>query len=62
MELYPEFIREVEDLNGIDVGYRKGGALDVIVEEEISTTVARRHRIGVRVEALSFAAGEQDGA
>jgi len=58
--LYPEFIRKVEELSGMDVGYRKDGALDVILdgdaEEELSTVIALQHGVGLKAEALS---GEQ---
>jgi glycine oxidase len=57
VELYPEFIRKVEDLTGMDVGYRNRGALDVItdgsVKKEISAAIALQHRAGLRSEVLS---------
>src|SRR5271167_4990957 len=41
--LYPGFIRKVEELSGMDVGYRPDGALDAIFEgdfeEELSTVI-----------------------
>lgn len=55
--LYPDFIRKVEDLAGVSVGYRKDGALDVIVDgdapEELSTVIALQHGVGLKAEALS---------
>ena len=55
--LYPEFIRKVEELSGIDVGYEKNGALDVIldgnVQEELSTVIALQHGVGLKAQALS---------
>ena len=55
--LYPEFIRKVEELTGANVGYRQGGALDVILDgnaqEELSTIIALQHGVGLRAEALS---------
>jgi glycine oxidase len=55
--LYPEFIRRVEGLTGMDVGYRKSGALDVILagnpEEELSTVIALQHGVGLKAKALS---------
>jgi glycine oxidase len=55
--LYPEFIRRVEELTGVDVGYRKNGALDVLldrnVEEELSTVIALQHGVGLKAQALS---------
>jgi glycine oxidase len=55
--LYPEFTRRVEELTGMDVGYRKEGALDAILdgdaEEELSTIIALQHGVGLRAEAVS---------
>jgi glycine oxidase len=55
--LYPEFIRKVEELSGIDVGYRQDGAIDALldgnVEEELSTVIALQHGVGLRAEALN---------
>ena len=53
--LYPEFIRKVEGLSGMDVGYRKDGALDIIVngnaEQELSTVIALQHGVGLKAQA-----------
>src|SRR5271167_2276239 len=50
--LYPEFVRKVEDATGIDVDFRKEGALDAILdgdpEEELSTVIALQHGVGLR--------------
>jgi len=58
--LYPDFIRRVEALSGISVGYRKFGALDVLldgdVQEELSTVIALQHGVGLKAQALT---GEQ---
>jgi glycine oxidase len=55
--LYPEFIRRVEGLAGMDVGYRKDGALDILVDsdfrEKLSTVIALQHGVGLKAEALS---------
>jgi glycine oxidase len=55
--LYPEFIRNVEELSGIDVGYRKDGAIDALldgnIEEELSTVIALQHGVGLRAKALN---------
>jgi glycine oxidase len=55
--LYPRFIENVEDLSGIDVGYRKDGSIDALLEgdikEELSTVIALQHGVGLRAEALS---------
>jgi glycine oxidase len=58
--LYPDFIQRVEALSGIRAGYRKSGALDVLlggaVEEELSTVIALQHGVGLKAQALT---GEQ---
>jgi glycine oxidase len=58
--LYPEFIRKVEELTGKDAGYRKSGALDIILErdvqkaqEALSTIVALQRGVGLHAEAIS---------
>ena len=55
--LYPEFIQKVEELTGMDVGYRQDGALDVILEgdaqKELSTIIALQHGVGLRAKALN---------
>jgi glycine oxidase len=55
--LYPEFIRRVEGLAGMDVGYRKDGALDILVDsdfrEKSSTVIALQHGVGLKAEELS---------
>lgn len=55
--LYPNFVQKVEAMSGMDVGYRKDGALDAIldgnVEEELSTVIALQHGVGLRAEALT---------
>lgn len=58
--LYPDLIRRVEALSGTNVGYRKYGALDVLlggeVQEELSTVIALQHGVGLKAQALT---GEQ---
>jgi glycine oxidase len=55
--IYPEFIRNVEELSGVDVGFRQDGAIDALldgnIEEELSTVIALQHGVGLRAEALS---------
>jgi glycine oxidase len=55
--LYPKFIQKVEGLSGMDVGYRKDGAIDALldgnIEEELSTVIALQHGVGLRAEALT---------
>jgi glycine oxidase len=56
-KLYPGFIRNVEELAGAQVGYRTGGAIDIIVDgnaqQELSTVIALQHGVGLKAEALS---------
>lgn len=55
--LYPEFIRKVEYLTEMDVGYRKDGALSVSIDggggKELGTAVALQQSVGLRAETLS---------
>jgi glycine oxidase len=55
--LYPEFVRRVEELTGMNVGYRKDGALEVVVDgnapEILSTVIALHHGVGLKAEALN---------
>lgn len=57
VSLYPSFIRKVEELAEASVGYRNGGALDVIIDgdaqAELSTVIALQHGVGLKAEALS---------
>ena len=57
MELYPEFVREVEELSGLQVGYRAKGTVEVITSrqarEEMSTVIALHHGLGLQAEPLS---------
>jgi glycine oxidase len=53
---YPEFVDDVEEVSGMVVGYRPGGALEVIcrgdAERELSTLVALHHGLGLACEPL----------
>jgi glycine oxidase len=57
VRLYPEFIQRVEDLTGRSVGYRKDGALDIVLngtgQGEIDEILALHRAAGLRAEALS---------
>ena len=57
VRLYPEFIGLVEEISGQNAGYRKYGALDIVLTEEeeagISGILAQHHAAGLRAEALS---------
>src|SRR5271170_7790142 len=55
--LYPEFVREVEEISGQRVGFRPRGTLETFSSrhaiEELSTVVALHHGMGLRAEPLS---------
>src|SRR5579862_5287066 len=57
VHLYPEFIERVEKLSGRTVGYRKDGALDLLLNgtgpKEIDDILALHRGAGLRAEALS---------
>jgi glycine oxidase len=57
MELYPEFVAEIEALSGLNVGYRAKGTVEVITSrqarEEMSTVIALHHGLGLEAEPLS---------
>jgi glycine oxidase len=57
VRLYPEFLQRVEELSGQSVGYRKDGALDLLLngtsQGEIDGILALHHGAGLRAEALS---------
>jgi glycine oxidase len=57
VRLYPEFLKRVEELSGRNVGYRKDGALDLLLngtgQGEIDELLALHRGAGLRAEALS---------
>jgi glycine oxidase len=57
VRLYPEFIGLVEELSGQSVGYRKDGALDILLTEEeaagIGGILSQHRAAGLQAEALS---------
>jgi glycine oxidase len=57
MELYPEFIGNVEEISGHDTGYRRKGTVEAFfsrdAREELSTLVALHHGLGLKAEAMS---------
>jgi glycine oxidase len=61
--LYPELIRKVEALSGMDVGYRKDGALEVAMdsnaEQALRATTTLQHKVGLKAEVLSAAEARQ---
>jgi glycine oxidase len=57
MAIYPEFIREVEEISGQSAGYRPKGTLQAIfsrdAREELSTVIALHHGLGLKAEPLN---------
>lgn len=57
VRLYPEFIRRVEELSGKTVGYRKDGALDLVLDgtgqNEVEEILTLHRAAGLRAELLS---------
>jgi len=57
VRLYPEFLERVEELAGKKVGYRKDGALDLLLngtgQSEMDEILALHRAAGLRAEALS---------
>jgi glycine oxidase len=57
VRLYPEFIGLVEELSGQSVGYRKDGALDILLTEEeaagIGGILSQHRTAGLQAEALT---------
>ena len=58
--MYPEFVRKVKELTGKDPGYRKEGALDILLrgetqnlQEELSTIIALQRGVGLHAAALT---------
>jgi len=57
LAIYPEFIAQVEELSGIETGYRAKGTVEAIfsghAREELSTIVALHRGLGLQAEAIS---------
>jgi len=57
MAIYPEFVREVEEISGQSAGYRSQGTLQALfsrdAREELSTVIALHHGLGLKAEPLS---------
>jgi glycine oxidase len=54
--LYPDFIAELQETTGQDVGYRREGTIEVLfsaeAERELSTLIALHHGLGLAAEPL----------
>jgi glycine oxidase len=57
LAMYPEFIELVEELSGIQTGYRANGTLEALfsrhAREELNTIVALHRGLGLKAEAIS---------
>jgi glycine oxidase len=56
LNLYPEFIAEIEEISGRQVGYRRDGAIELLfsaeAERQLSTLIALHHALGLPTEPL----------
>jgi glycine oxidase len=57
LAMYREFIRQVEELSGIETGFREKGTITALLSrharEELNTIVALHRGLGLKAEALS---------
>jgi len=57
LAMYREFIEQVEELSGIQTGYRANGTVEALfsrhAREELSTIVALHRGLGLKAEAIS---------
>src|SRR6201998_37232 len=56
LNLYPQFVDEIEDISGRRAGYRRDGAIELLfsadAERELSTLIALHHALGLPTEPL----------
>lgn len=56
---YPDFVKNVEEISGVNVGLRSKGTLQALfsrsAREELSTVIALHHGLGLKAEPLSAA-------
>ena len=57
MALYPDFVTRVEEISGLDVGFRPKGTVEALFSRdaarELSTHIALHHGWGLKAEAIS---------
>jgi glycine oxidase len=57
LQLYPEFVANVEEISGQSVGYRARGTLEALfstdAQEKLSTIIALHHGLGLKAEPVS---------
>ena len=56
LKMYPEFVAQVEEISGQNVGFRPKGTLETFSSrhaiQELSTVVALHHGLGLKAEPL----------
>lgn len=56
LNLYPQFVDEIEEISGQRAGYRRDGAIELLfsadAERELSTLIALHHALGLPTEPL----------
>jgi glycine oxidase len=59
LALYPEFVVQVEEISGMNMGFRSKGALEALfsgdAKAELSTIIALHHGLGLKAEPLRAA-------
>jgi glycine oxidase len=59
LSLYPEFVAQVEEISGMDTGFRAKGTLEALfsgdTKAELSTIIALHHGLGLKAEPLRAA-------
>jgi glycine oxidase len=57
LQLYPEFVANVEEISGQSVGFRARGTLEALfstdAQEKLSTIIALHHGLGLKAEPVS---------
>src|ERR1700692_4852046 len=57
LQLYPEFVGNVEEISGQSVDYRARGTLEALfssdAQEQLSTIIALHHGLGLKAEPVS---------
>src|SRR3954471_5165573 len=58
LALYPQFVAELKEITGLDVGYRREGAIEILfspdAERELSTLIALHRGLGLTTETLAL--------
>src|SRR3954471_16375809 len=58
LALYPQFIAELKEITGLEIGYRREGTIEVLfspeAERELSTLIALHRGLGLAAEPLAI--------